>query len=95
MKPETSTNTADIPRVGSTGGSAISCSNCQHWKRAEPYAWGECEYPTPWWCESRGPIIHPIENNAKDCDCYSPNVGSELSRPTADAENHKQPTGRD
>jgi hypothetical protein len=62
-------------------GSAISCSNCQHWKRAEPYAWGKCEYPTPWWCESRGPIIHPTENNAKDCDCYSPNDA--ISQPDA------------
>ena len=49
-----------------------TCSNCKHWKRAEPYAWGKCEYLTPWWCESRGPVIHQTQNNAKNCDCYSP-----------------------
>jgi hypothetical protein len=50
-----------------------SCSACVHFEQAKPYRWGLCKHPLPWWVESRSPTVHPEQNNAKDCDCYTPN----------------------
>jgi hypothetical protein len=50
-----------------------SCSACVHFEQAEPYRWGLCKHPLPWWVESNSPTVHPDQNNAKNCDCYMPN----------------------
>ena len=50
------------------------CSACAHFEQAKPYRWGLCKHPLPWWVESNSPTVHPNENNAKDCECYTPNV---------------------
>lgn len=48
------------------------CSNCLHWKRAKPYAWGICKHPVPFWCHSSSPMIAPKEPRAEQCDGYTP-----------------------
>jgi hypothetical protein len=47
-----------------------SCVDCIHFKRVEPYKWGECMYPLPWWIHKSSPIIHSSENNASICKCF-------------------------
>lgn len=68
-----------------------SCSACVHFEQAKPYKWGLCTHPLPWWIESKSPTIHHDENNAKDCDCYTPNAG--LSRPADAANNDNEYNG--
>ena len=58
------------------GSSGPSCSSCVHFEQAKPYRWGLCKSPLPWWVESNSPAVHPDKNNAKDCDCYAPDVSS-------------------
>jgi hypothetical protein len=48
-----------------------SCSTCVHFGQAKPYRWGLCKHPLPWWVLPISPNVHPEDNNAKDCDCYS------------------------
>ena len=50
-----------------------SCSTCVHFEQANPYRWGLCKHPLPWWVDSNSPTVQPYNNNAKDCDCYMPN----------------------
>ena len=69
VKPNASGEPRGLPRSAPP-----DCSACAHFEQAKPYRWGLCKHPLPWWVESNSPTVHPNENNAKDCECYTPNV---------------------
>ena len=47
------------------------CSECIHFKRSLPYAWGKCTVDLPWWIEWHDTTIHPPERKAEECDCFT------------------------
>lgn len=47
------------------------CQDCIHWAQRDPYQWGVCEIPLPWWAEDKdSPVIFPRDGNAEECDCF-------------------------
>lgn len=47
----------------------VSCGTCQHFQKRQPYTWGTCSAPLPYFVTFEiNLILFPLTNI--ECDCY-------------------------